>query len=324
MGIHRLHWHDLPPTTCQLGAVTIGNFDGVHVGHRVLLAELRKQARAVAGPAVALTFDPHPLQLLRPAQFQPLLTTPTDRGVLLQASGADEIVILHATPELLRLTADEFFTQVLIERLQARIIIEGENFGFGRNRGGNVTTLAEMCRQAGRELVVVPPLQLEGRTVSSSRVREALMTGNVREATRLLDRPYHLRGCVGTGQHRGQQLGFPTANLCQVSTLLPADGVYAVRVCHQDTLWPGAANIGPNPTFGEHERKIEVHLIGFHGDLVGQELTVYFIDRLRDTYPFAGVAELIAQLRKDVEQARQLADVPDHTPGSEEPCRNHP
>src|SRR5262249_28734468 len=159
------------------------------------------------------------------------------------------VLILRTTPELLQLTATEFFEQVIRTRLAARALVEGVNFGFGRNREGNVQTLSGLCQQAGISLTVVPPLEVDGQPVSSSRVRAALQRGAVREAAELLGRPYRLRGRVERGQQRGRSLGFPTANLGQVETLVPADGVYAVRVPWQGVLWPGAANIGPNPTF---------------------------------------------------------------------------
>jgi riboflavin kinase/FMN adenylyltransferase len=307
MTVARVNWNDVPPAAYQGGALAIGNFDGVHRGHTALVAELRKQAKAVGGPAVAVTFDPHPLQLLRPEQFQPVLTTVADRAELLQATGADHVLVLGTSPELLQLTAAQFFDRIVRDRLRPRALVEGFNFGFGRHREGNVQTLAELCREAGIPFTVVPPLKLEGRPVSSSRVRDALVAGDVREAARLLDRPYRLRGTVGVGQRRGRTLGFPTANLERPETLVPGDGVYAVRVHHSGTAWPGAANVGPNPTFGEQARKVEVHLIGFDGELTGQTLAVDFIDRLRDTQKFANAADLVKQLQADVEQARRLA-----------------
>jgi riboflavin kinase/FMN adenylyltransferase len=310
MAIHTLNWDETPLARCRGGAVTIGNFDGVHRGHAALVAEVRRQARAASGPAVALTFDPHPLQLLRPEQFQPVLTTTGDRAELLRTHGADAVVILRTTPALLHLRADEFFDQVVRTRLDARVLVEGVNFGFGRDREGDVHTLAALCRRAGLGLVVVPPVTVDGRPVSSSRVRGALVAGDVRAAAALLDRPYRLRGTVGTGQRRGQTLGFPTANLVQVDTLVPGDGVYAVRVHQDGAAGPGAANVGPNPTFGEQARKVEVHLIGFQGDLYGRRLAIDFLERLRDTRPFGSAAELVEQLRADVEQARRLAGPP--------------
>jgi riboflavin kinase/FMN adenylyltransferase len=310
MACYPFDWRKTPPEECRQGAVSVGNFDGVHRGHAALVAELRRRARAIHGPAVAVTFDPHPLQLLQPERFQPVLTTPADRAELLQACGADHVLILRTTPDFLQLSAAEFFQVVLRERLAARAVVEGPNFGFGRNREGDLNSLRELCRETGLLLTVVPPLMTaEGQPVSSSRVRRALVAGDVRAAAELLGRPYRLRGQVAVGHRRGQTLGFPTANLERVPTLIPGDGVYAVRVFASATAWPAAANVGPSPTFGEQARRVEVHLIGFQGDLYGQELAVEFLDRLRDTRPFAGPAELVEQLRRDVEQARRVSEV---------------
>ncbi|HEY7428287.1 MAG TPA: bifunctional riboflavin kinase/FAD synthetase [Gemmataceae bacterium] len=307
MAAHTIDWQAMPPDECRAGAVTVGNFDGVHRGHAALLAELRRQARAVNGPAVALTFDPHPIELLRPGQSPPQLTTPEDRARLLHELGAEHVLVLRVTQEMLALRAAEFFAQVLQERLHTRALVEGPNFGFGRGREGNVQTLAQLCIPAGIQLAVVPPVVLEGVEISSSRVRSLLATGSVREAAALLGRPYRLHGTVGVGERRGRKLGFPTANLEQLRTLAPGDGVYAVRLAAQGELWAGAANIGPNPTFGENARKVEVHLIEFHGDLYGQPLAVDFVERLRDTRPFATIEELVEQLRRDIQEAREIA-----------------
>jgi riboflavin kinase/FMN adenylyltransferase len=306
MSIHTLAWDEMPPAAIRGGAVAIGNFDGVHRGHAALMTELRREAHALAGPAVALSFDPHPLKLLRPEQFQPVLTTVADRAMLLEACGADHVLFLRTTPVLLQLNAATFFHQILQDRLAVRALVEGPNFRFGRDREGNIETLQSLCREIGIGLTILAPVLVEGRPVSSSRVRTALEQGNVREAARLLNRPYRLRGTVGTGRQRGRLIGFPTANLEQIGTLVPWDGVYAVRVHRGDQSWPGAANIGPNPTFGESARKIEVHLIGFHGELQGEVLLVDFVDRLRDTRRFESVAELQAQLQRDVEEARGM------------------
>jgi riboflavin kinase/FMN adenylyltransferase len=299
-----LDWREMPPEGCREGAVTIGNFDGVHRGHAALLAEVCARARASGGPAVALTFDPHPIQVLRPDQAPPVLTTTADRCRLLHELGAEWVVILRATSSLLGLSAAEFFEQVVRQRLAARCLVEGVNFGFGHGREGNVATLAELCRSAGLGLTVVPPVQVDGAEASSSRIRAALLRGDVSEAALLLGRPYRLQGTVGTGQRRGATLGFPTANLEDVPTLVPGDGVYAARAAWNGQTGPAAVNVGPNPTFGENARKVEVHLLDFHGDLYGQELTIDFLRRLRDTRRFGSAAELIAQLRRDVEMAR--------------------
>lgn len=308
MSSFTLDWKGLPPEACRHGAVAIGNFDGVHRGHAALVSELRRQAAKIGGPAVVVTFDPHPLKLLRPEQFQPLLTSVEHRAELLQARGADHVVVVQTDRELLQRRAEKFFERLVRTQLDARTLVEGFNFAFGRDREGNIETLRSLSKSGGIDLVILEAQGTEdGKPISSSRVRAALVSGDVRQAAALLDRPYRIQGSVGVGQRRGQTLGFPTANLENIATLTPKDGVYAVRVKLGDTVYPGAANIGPNPTFGEKTRKVEVHLIGFAGDLYNQVLAVDFIERLRDTRPFAGKEALVEQLQRDIEQARRLA-----------------
>ena len=306
MATHRLGWSEELPPECRNGALAIGNFDGVHRGHLALLEELKGQAKQVRGPAVVLTFDPHPLQLLRPEQFKPVLTTLDDRAGLLQAHGADHVIILRTTRELLQRSAAEFFGKVVLSQVGARALVEGGNFAFGRDREGTIEKLRDFCQHAGVGFTIVPSFRTEdGIPVSSSRVRTALETGDVREAARLLGRPYRLRGTVAEGSQRGHKLGFPTANLENIQTLAPLDGVYAVRVHRGKDRWAGAANIGPNPTFGEQARKVEVHVIGFQGNLYGDHLAIDFIARLRDTRTFDGIGELVEQLKLDVREAER-------------------
>jgi riboflavin kinase/FMN adenylyltransferase len=228
-----------------------------------------------------------------------------DRANLLREHGADHVLLLRTEADLLQLSAQEFFTNVVRGSLHANGMVEGPNFGFGRGREGNVETLKKCCATTGMALEIVPPLELDGQIISSSRVRESLLAGYIARASRLLGRPYRLTGQVVVGQRRGAGLGFPTANLSDVKTLVPAEGVYAVRARIGDGQeWPAAANIGPNPTFGEMLRKIEVHLIGFTGgELYGQTLTIEFVARLRDTRKFASADDLVRQLREDVAQA---------------------
>jgi riboflavin kinase/FMN adenylyltransferase len=307
MSIHIVPWQDTPPVACRGGIVTVGNFDGVHRGHAALMVELHRQAQAIGGPAVALTFEPHPLQILQPERFMPVLTTVADRASYLSAVGADEVLILQVDRDLLHLRAAEFFDRILHQNLQARGVLEGYNFGFGRDREGTVETLTALSREHGMSATIVPPLMIDGLPISSSRVRNCLTRGEVGEAAALLGRPYRVRGIVGTGQRRGRTIGFPTANLEKIETVIPGDGVYAVRAQVGNGTWPGAANIGPNPTFGEYVRKVEAHLIDFQGDLYGQPIAVDFLDRIRDTRPFSGPAELVKQLGEDVTVARRIA-----------------
>ncbi len=302
----RLPWQEMPPEWARHGVIAVGNFDGVHRGHAALVHQASDLARMVDGPVTVVIFDPHPLQLLDPGRFQPLLTTADDRASLLAAAGADAVVILQTDPGLLQLSADAFFDQLLVGCFNAKGIAEGFNFRFGHNRLGTIDTLRAKCGRIGIPFRVVEPFQMGGMNVSSSRVRSALTEGAVKAAAELLDRPYQVHGSVVSGAKRGRTIGFPTANLDSVTTLLPKDGVYAVRAFVDARSFAGAANIGPNPTFGENARKIEVHLIDFDGDLYGKTMAVDFIERLRDTRKFKDVTELTDQMKRDVEQARRL------------------
>jgi riboflavin kinase/FMN adenylyltransferase len=306
MTSHRIDWQDDGPASCRAGAVAVGNFDGAHLGHAALIRELIQHARAFAGPAVVVTFDPHPLTLLRPDIPVVLLTTPADKAEALHALGADHVLTLSVTPELLALRARAFFDLVIRERLDARAMVEGANFHFGHDREGDITLLGQLCREAGLRLSIVEPIVVDGVEVSSSRIRMELVKGAVESARTLLGRPYQLRGVVVEGQRRGRTIGFPTANLERVRTVCPGQGVYAVQVRTEGRTWSGAANIGPNPTFAEETFKIEVHLIGFHGELYGKEVEVAFLARIRDTRRFSAVGDLVEQLRRDVEQARAI------------------
>lgn len=304
-----LDWDAPPPPGLAGGAVTAGNFDGVHRGHRELVAAAARWAKRVGGPAVAVTFDPPPYQVLVPdAAPRPPLTTRADRADLLRAAGADAVVVLRTTPALLALDPQTFFDAVLVRLFGARAVVEGYDFRFGRGRAGTTQTLRALCGAAGIGFEEVPPLTDAGGAVSSSRVRAALVAGEVATAAGQLGRPYRIAGVVVSGAKRGRTIGFPTANLGDVPTVLPGTGVYAVRATVGGATWAAAANVGPNPTFGDNARKVEVHLIGFSGDLYGRPLAVEFVDKLRDTRPFAGAAELADQLRRDVVEARRVLE----------------
>lgn len=293
------------PAALRGGAVAIGNFDGVHLGHVALISVLKERAERVGGPAVAVTFDPHPIAILAPERLRPGLTTIDDRARLLHEAGADHVLILQTTKQLLRMEPQQFLDCIVGDRLRARAIVEGFNFRFGKDRAGDLRTIEEWSRRTNVEFGVVARQSMDCAVISSSRVRSALEAGDVMTAARLLGRPYRLRGVVGEGAKRGASLGFPTANLIHPKTLVVGDGVYAVRaVLADDSIWPAAANVGSNPTFGEHDRKVEVHLIGFAGDLYGQPIAIDFVSRLRDTRKFENVDTLRFQLQTDVEMAR--------------------
>lgn len=306
MAFATTQWTDPRRAEFADGAVTIGNFDGVHRGHRALIDAAAGWAKKVGGPAVAVTFDPPPYQVLFPNSLpRPPLTTLQDRCRLLADAGADHVLLLRTTTDLLALTPEAFFHEVLIRQLGAQAVVEGYNFRFGCNRVGNTSTLRSLCSGEEIRFEEVPPLIHEKEPISSSRVRTALMTGEVALAAALLGRPYSIEGRVVTGAKRGRTIGFPTANLDDVPTVIPGNGVYAVRAAVAGKVWPAAANVGPNPTFGETSRKIEVHLIGFTGDLYDRIMTVEFVQKLRDTRPFGGVAELTEQLKRDIEETKR-------------------
>ncbi len=307
MAVLSLAWTEHPPPELTGGAVTVGNFDGVHRGHRELVAAAKRWADRLGGPAVAVTFDPPPAALLRPRPDKAVpLTTLADRADLLRAAGADHVVVLKTDAGLLSLSPEAFVEDVLTRLFRARVVVEGANFRFGRGRAGDTNTLRELCAKAGVAFEEVPPVVVGGEPVSSSRVRAALVAGDVGQAAELLGRPYRIAGTVVAGAKRGRTIGFPTANLEGVRTLVPGVGVYAVRAVVDGVSHPAAANVGPNPTFGEDARKIEVHLIGFDGDLYDKGLAAEFVARLRDTRPFASAAELSEQLKRDVETAKRV------------------
>lgn len=305
MPVIPLRLQDVPPAGVRGGVVAVGNFDGAHRGHAALIAA----ARELAGPdrpVVPVTFEPHPLVLLAPERFQPPLTTLAERARLLHGLGADQVVVLTTTPELLGLTPEAFFARIVRGSLAAGGLAEGFNFRFGRDRAGSNDTLRALCSEARIVFREVPPFTLGDRPVSSSRVRDALVAGNLGEATQLLGRPYRVSGVVGTGAKRGRTIGFPTANLDQVETLLPGNGVYAVTVEGPGGRYVGAAHVGPNATFGEDVRKVEVHLLDFAGDLYGQTLAVDFVARVRGTEKFDSVDALVSQMNRDVAEVRRL------------------
>ncbi len=290
----------------QGGYVSIGNFDGVHLGHQLMLRTLVEQARTHSVPSVVLTFDPHPISLLRPAQAPPLLTTMNQRAALFESLGVEHLIIYPTDHEFLDLEPMEFFEQIVRAELRTRGLVEGPNFFYGKDRAGNVDSLRQASHAVGIEFTAIPPVRIEGRLVSSSAVREVLLQGNVQAAASLLGRPYEVTGTVIHGAQRGRTIGFPTANLHDVPTLLPLDGVYRGRVTLDGNPYRAAINLGPNPTFREEQRKFEVHLLDFSGDLYDRPLTVEFLQRIRDTRRFESLPELLNQVRQDVEFVRQL------------------
>lgn len=303
---------DLPPAA-RGGAVAIGNFDGVHRGHAQLIQRLVERAKELSGPAIVLTFDPHPVRLLRPQSCPPPLTWTERKAELLGRLGVDRLIAYPTDHALLRLSPREFFDLIVVETLAARALVEGPNFYFGRDREGDIELLSEMATQADISLDVVTPCEAGGAMISSSRVRELIgERGAVAEAASLLTAPYRVRGIVTHGVGRGAGLGFPTANLEGIDTLLPAPGVYAckawVRVdARPPSPWAAAVNVGANPTFDDDASKVEAHLIGCDRSLYGRPMELDFLERLRDVRRFDSADELTQQVRSDVEATQRIA-----------------
>ena len=302
MPLDRLRWTATAPESYRAGAVTIGNFDGVHRGHAALV----RAAGSLGRPAVAVTFDPPPARLLYPGRAGLPLTTLDRRAELLRAAGADQVAVLEADAGLLSLSPEAFFEDVIVRVFGAAAVAEGYNFRFGRARVGDTALLNAMCVQSGLAFTVVGPELVGGEPVSSSRVRAALEVGEVAQAAELLGRPHAVEGIVETGARRGRTIGFPTANLGQISTLLPLEGVYAGRVVLDGDSYAAAANLGPAPTFGVGERKLEAHLLDFSGDLYARTVRFEFVARLRGIRAFAGIEDLVRQLQSDVAAARTI------------------
>jgi len=286
--------------------VSIGNFDGVHRGHARIVERLKQASAEAGGPAVVFTFDPHPVRLLRPQQAPPPLTWTDRKATLLAQLGVDAMLVYPTDEQFLSLTPTAFFERVVLDGLDARVVVEGPNFFFGRGRAGTVEVLEQLCASAVRRLEIVRPLRQGEDYISSSRVRELVSRGDVATARQLLTEPYRIRGMVTHGAGRGSKIGFPTANIDAIDTLLPGQGVYAGRATLGQAVWPAAINIGPNPTFGDHTLKVEAHLIEYEDSLYGQPLEVDFLARLRDIRSFDSVERLKEQLAADVQKTRTL------------------
>jgi riboflavin kinase / FMN adenylyltransferase len=301
--------HDLEEVSPAPSVVTIGNFDGVHRGHQVLLRRAMDAAHDRGLRAVAVTFHPHPAAVLRPGSEPPALQTIEDRTGQLLEAGMDLVLVLEFTDRLASLGPHVFVEQVLVERLQAVQVIVGSNFRFGHKASGNVVTLNDAGATYGFRTEAVALLDLDGVPLSSTNVRERLESGDVGWANRALGRPFSLEGQVVPGDGRGRTIGVPTANLdVPTGLLVPADGVYAGHAEVEGGRRPCVTNVGVRPTFDGQRRTVEVHLLDADLDLYGRRLRVTFEHRLRGERRFAHVDELVDRIRADIDEARRLLD----------------
>lgn len=298
----------LPPDVTGTVA-TVGTFDGFHRGHRDLVERLVARARARTLRSVLVTFDPHPLMVVRPESAPPLLTVGDERLELLADTGLDYLAVVPFTPALAALDAEAFVSEVLETRFAMRELVVGYDHGFGRGRSADAHTLQEIGSRRGFAVTVVAPVTLaDGRAVSSTIVRTALLQGELDAASEALGRPYSFSGRVQPGEARGRELGFRTVNLALASPqkLLPPDGVYAVRVDTPDGRFGGMLNLGARPTFGSTDRTVEAHLFDANGGWYGRWLRIEVLARLRDVRRFPDAAALVAQLRDDEQAARAV------------------
>ncbi len=291
---------------------TIGNFDGHHLGHRVLLRTVVETARKAQGTALVLTFEPHPVKILAPHVDLRFLTSPEEKLAHFEAAGIDEVVFLNFTPTFAAMSPDQFVEDILHRSLMLSELFVGNHFAFGEGRTGRIDDLVRLGGQYGVRVHPVTPVMIEGDVVSSSRIRQLIQTGNMERAARLLGRVYGIRGAVVHGMQQGQALGWPTANLrVPADRVVPPDGVYAARTVHGTQTYDAIAYIGTRPTFGAGERLIEVHMLDQTSDLYGQEISVQFVARVRGDHTFASADDLSKQIARDVEQARiSLRQIP--------------
>jgi riboflavin kinase / FMN adenylyltransferase len=286
--------------------VALGNFDGVHVGHQAILKTAIQRAVDAGGEALALTFDPLPAKVLNPDRAPHLILTPGDKHELLRTFGLDGVVVLEFTRELSLLTPREFVRAYLHDRVGARAVVVGHSVSFGHARMGNAEVMRQLGREFGFETEVVGPVERDGMVVSSTRVRRVIADGDVKLAARLLGRCHFLSGPVVHGRERGRTIGFPTANIGSRTECLPPDGVYATRIVVDDESFSSITNIGMRPTFAEPERTIEAHIFDFNRDIYDREVKLELVERIRPERKFDSSQALAAQIKSDLERARQI------------------
>jgi len=287
--------------------LTIGNYDGMHIGHQKILSMVTKRAAEIKGTSMLMTFDPHPMKVLAPERNMKLLITPGEKERLIQSMGIDVLFYVNFTKEFSRMLPEDFIEDILVEKIKVKEIIVGTNYAFGKNKKGTVDLLRRRGEKYGFRVRAVRNAEVHGQVVSSSSIRSLLQKGAVCEVSKFLGRVYSIEGTVIKGKGRGQKiLHVPTANITTPVEIAPREGVYAVRVGLEDAVYEGVANIGKNPTFGNSQVSYEVHLLDFSGDLLGENIRIYFIDWIRGERTFPSVTSLENQIRDDIRVAREI------------------
>jgi riboflavin kinase/FMN adenylyltransferase len=290
--------------------ITIGNFDGVHIGHQALFHEVIETAEAVGGTSIAMTFEPHPIRVLKQNGHPPLITLYEQKAELIERTGIDVLICVPFSKGFAALSADQFIRELLVKKIGMKAIVVGEDYSFGKNREGNIDLLKSYGPDFGFEIIVARWIKMsKGFTdrISSTKIRELVTEGHMSDAEKMLGRHYQIRGRVVTGRDRGGKLlGIPTANINLYDELCPKTGIYAVTVECRGNQHNGVANIGYSPTFEDHEFTVEVHILEFNDNIYGEKIRVNFIKRLRDEIKFSNISELIDQIKRDIAAAREF------------------
>jgi riboflavin kinase / FMN adenylyltransferase len=291
--------------------LTLGNFDGLHLGHQELIRQIIRRAEETASLSMVVTFRPHPLKILAPEKCPPLISTYEEKIRLMEDLGIDVLVKIPFTIDFAAMEPRHFVKDVLVDLLGAKEIYVGYNYRFGKGRTGDIRMLKELGREFGFLVREIEQVALDGEVISSTRIRQLLQEGDVQHAAKFLGRKYALCGIVIKGDGRGRGLGFPTANIASKHAIVPANGVYAVRVFVREKYYDGIANIGLRPTFDTDTLAIEVHIFDFDEDLYGEEIMVYFLKRLREERKFPDITSLTEQIQRDIEEAKKVLAEPD-------------
>jgi riboflavin kinase/FMN adenylyltransferase len=287
--------------------LTIGNFDGVHLGHQKIILEVLKRSEEIKGTSMAVTFEPHPMKVLAPEREIRILTTLEEKAKLIEEMGVNVLLCINFNKEFANLLPDDFIEDVLVKKINAKEIIVGTNYAFGKNKKGTVELLKRRGKKYGFRVKAVSNVRVYGNIVSSSSIRSLLLKGAVYDTSTFLGRAYSIEGSVIKGKGRGKSLlNIPTANITTPLEIAPKEGVYAIRVGFNNCIYEGVANIGKNPTFGNIDVSYEVHLFNFSGDLLGEDIRIFFIDRLRGEQLFPDILSLEKQIRNDIERAREI------------------
>jgi len=288
------------------GVITIGNFDGVHLGHREIFRKIVEEAERRNTKSAVITFDPHPQKVMHPEKRPFFLLTPLNEKLdLISSCGVDAVILITFSAQFARVTAEEFVEDILWGKLRLSKLFVGYDYVFGKGRSGNAQCLKAYGKRFGFQVEEIGAVKRSGMISSSTNIRLSILDGNVKLASEMLGKPYNVSGTVVKGYKRGTDIGYPTANI-QSEKVIPATGVYAILAELEGIRHQGVINIGSNPTFGNKEISAEVHLLDFKGDIYGKTITILFIDRLRDEIQFKGPEELARQIKKDIEQARKI------------------